>query len=192
MKRFQMLIAATALMFALSNDVFADIISGPVVNPANGHTYYLLNSHTWTESESEAILLGGHLATINDQAENDWIFNTFSTFGNIDRALWIGLTDQSNEGTFSWASGEPVSFTNWSGGQPDDGGPGEDFVHLLWPGHSNQGAWNDFQDLDSVNGFVLNGVVEVVPEPSTLGVLISAVGFFTFCRRKKRRGITNG
>jgi len=45
-----------------------------VTNPANGHSYYLLSSNTWTASQAEAAALGGNLP-INDAAENDWVFD---------------------------------------------------------------------------------------------------------------------
>jgi hypothetical protein len=44
----------------------------------NGHVYYLLNrTNTWQEAENGALSLGGHLVTINDSEENDWILATF-------------------------------------------------------------------------------------------------------------------
>ena len=43
------------------------VLSSPIVNPANGHIYYLLSQDDWTNSEAFSQTLGGHLATINDQ-----------------------------------------------------------------------------------------------------------------------------
>jgi hypothetical protein len=40
----------------------------------NGHTYYLLETSNWMDAESQAIALGGHLATVSSKSENDWIF----------------------------------------------------------------------------------------------------------------------
>jgi len=48
----------------------ASILTGPVVNPANGHVYYLLSQNTWSNAEAEAVALGGHLATIRNAAED--------------------------------------------------------------------------------------------------------------------------
>ena len=56
MKRFFVLIAAL-LFFAFQSR--ADIIVGPITNPANGHDYYLLTPNNWTASEAEAEALGG-------------------------------------------------------------------------------------------------------------------------------------
>src|SRR5689334_4408092 len=66
----------------------AAVLAGPVVNPANGHSYYLLSLNNWTGSQSESVSLGGNLATINDAAENAWVFSTFASFGGVQRNLW--------------------------------------------------------------------------------------------------------
>ena len=171
----------------------AAIISGPIINPTNNNTYYLLNSANWTQSENEAIALGGHLVTINDQTENNWVFDTFSTFGGVNRALWTGYNDGLTEGDFVWSSGETPIYTNWAGNQPDDGNTpsvSEDYVHLLWPTHPNTdpGQWNDFQNLSSVNGFTLNGVVEistVVPVPAAVWLFGSGlIGLIGMMKKK--------
>ncbi len=42
----------------------------------NGHRYELLESQTWDNAEAAAVARGGHLVTIDDQAEQDWIQQT--------------------------------------------------------------------------------------------------------------------
>jgi len=61
-------------------------LAGPVVNPANGHTYYLLSQSSWSDAEAEAVNLGGHLATIRNAGEQQWVFSTSSAYGG---AMWI-------------------------------------------------------------------------------------------------------
>lgn len=145
----------------------AGILAGPVYNPATTHNYFLLTSSSWTEAEALAVSMGGHLVTVNDAAENDWVVSTFSNFGGQPRALWTGLTDSAQEGIFTWSSGEPVSYTNWEVGQPDDGGgfyPHEDYV-LIWPspGPRSPGTWNDYINTNTFTQLSLQvfGVVEV-------------------------------
>lgn len=153
-----------------------------------GHTYYLLEAATWTDSEAEAIGLGGHLVTIDDLAENDFVVALGLSGGALKPdlhtgALWIGLSDQAIEGTFVWASGAPLVFTHWDLGEPnntpclpgDTTCVGEDFVHIGW--WTPQGYWNDIGDVPPAV-FPTYGVVEVasdVPEPSSLLLMSLAV-----------------
>jgi hypothetical protein len=140
-------------------------VSGPITNPANGHAYYLLPPNTWTLSEAAAVVLGGHLATINDAAENDWVYVTFD---GGSRHLWIGFNDAAQEGAFSWSDGQPASYTNWAFAQPDNGSGGssnEDYVHMYSGLHIFARAWNDSPDVGFFVPFgqLHYGVVEVVP-----------------------------
>jgi 2-keto-3-deoxy-6-phosphogluconate aldolase len=85
-KQSKLLLAAAATICTL---LPAAVLGGPAVldsaiNPANGHTYYLLSNSTWADAESAAIGLGGHLATIRSLAENNWIWNRWGT----NRDLW--------------------------------------------------------------------------------------------------------
>jgi len=90
------------------------VLLGPVIIPGNGNAYYLLSQNNWTGSEAEAVSLRGHLVTINNAAEDAWVSTTFSDYGGINRALWIGLNDAAVEGTFQWISGEPVGYLNFA------------------------------------------------------------------------------
>lgn len=158
-----------------ATSAFAAILTGPVYNPANFHSYFLLTSSSWTVAEAEAVSLGGHLTTVNDTAENSWLVSSFSNYGGQLRALWTGLNDSAVDGVYTWASGENSLFRNWEGGQPSTYIPEDDFVHI-WPspGPRSPGQWNDHYDISTfpAESFQLYGVVEVVPEP-TIFCLVS-------------------
>ena len=165
----------------------AAVILGPVNNATNGHHYYLLSSSSWPTSEAEAMSLGGHLTTINDAAENAWVLSTFETAAG----LWIGLSDSVIEGTFVWADGAPVTYLNWNlyepDGNPDE--PRQDFVLMLQPGFPGMisGAWVD-SDPDNYTYSAFNpvhGVVEVVPEPSTVALMLPASLLLATFRRRR-------
>jgi Lectin C-type domain/PEP-CTERM motif len=164
------------------------VISGPIVNPNNGHTYYLLSSDTWTASQAAAVSLGGNLVTINDAAEQTWVFGTFAGFGGgTNRFLWIGLNDVAAEGTFVWVSGEPLGFTNWVPGEPNNNMGNEDYV-AMYPIAFSNGQWNDFNN-GPFAGFESSGVVEVapVPEPTTMLLLGSGLTGIVIKVRKRRK-----
>jgi hypothetical protein len=122
------------------------IAAGPISNPDNGHDYFLLEASSWTDAEAAAVVLGGHLATIRNQAEQDWVYSTFAAYGGLNRSLWIGLNDAASEGTFVWVSGEPVTYSDWGGGEPNNSGGIEDYVHMWCPNSGAPGRWNDLSN----------------------------------------------
>jgi hypothetical protein len=172
-------LATLAVVFFAASSSPAGILTGPIINPANSHQYYLLTEDTWQASEAEAVALGGHLATINDAAEQDWIFSNFGSFNGTNRSLWIGLNDAAKEGTFTWISGEPVTYTHWLANQPDNNAiGGENYVHILRTGNTfnvTPGFWNDLTSPNSpyYSAFgPIVGVVEVTPEPGAVALVL--------------------
>jgi hypothetical protein len=164
---------AAALLVGASMALEAATLVGPVVNPANQHGYYLLEADSWQDSERQAVELGGHLVTINDRAEQDWVFSTFGAYAGVNRSLWIGLREVNVEGSFEWSSGEVVDFANWLPGQPDNSPVtgGEGYVHLLNTGNEYGhpgGLWNDIASPNSAFPTFnpICGVVEVDAQPS--------------------------
>jgi hypothetical protein len=95
-----------------------------VRNPGTGHWYAILHDMTWAEGEAYAVSLGGHLATINDEAEDRWIPATFQ-----EEAL-AGFNDLDKDGTWVWASGETATYTNWLPDEPYHGGGTSDVLLL--------------------------------------------------------------
>ena len=155
----------TIVLVAFVLSARGGILAGPIINPANGHIYYLLSQNTWSNAEAEAVGLGGHLTTIRNAAEDSWVYSTFGSYGG---ALWIGLTDRDKVFQFAWSSGEPVAYTNWGGGQPDHGN-GEFYVHMLPRGHYAAGQWNDYANFETVlaEQYPLYGVAEVLPSTNS-------------------------
>ena len=151
----------------------AEFIGGPITNNANGHFYYILTPKTWTESEAQAVALGGHLVTIDDDTENSWVQTTLGFYSGVQRRLWIGLTDQAQEGQFVWASGSASTYRNWLAGEPNNGNGGnEDFVFMYRTNEGRGPTWNDVPDTG--DGLVY-GVVEVEPSPANLAVLAGPI-----------------
>jgi hypothetical protein len=99
------------------------------------------------------------LASIGNQAEQDFVYNTFSS---PTRLLWIGFNDVASEGNFAWSSGEPVTFTNWAPGEPNDAIGGEDFTAIYQPGHPYASKWNDFGERVVSGNLPINGVAELI------------------------------
>jgi hypothetical protein len=198
-------------MFALALSVEAtvtraDIVQGPVLNPANNHSYYLLSQDTWTNSETQAEALGGTLVTVNDAAENSYVYNTFAGAGT--RNLWIGYNDPTQDShgglhasNFTWVSGETAAYTDWCVGEPNNSGrSGEhEYYGMMWglnsdialdtTHHRVAGGWNDIVTAGTYPVIVLGqpyGVVEIVPEPASISLLVLGTVSMLIRRRRCR------
>jgi len=89
--------------------------------------YTVVDGPTWEEAEANAVALSGHLVTINDQEENDWLVDNLkdldvikddSRYINHTDIYSIGLTRDSAQDAWKWASGEEVNFTNFGPQEP--------------------------------------------------------------------------
>ncbi len=79
----------------------------------DGSKYFCSSSsnYTWWQADAAAQAAGGHLAVINDNAENNFLGSHL-----LASYAWIGYTDQNQEGNFNWVTGEPETYTNWYSG----------------------------------------------------------------------------
>lgn len=115
----------------------------------------------WVAAQSNAVSLGGYLAAIGSAAENA-AARSYVNGALAQMSVWIGLTDEAVEGTFVWVNGEPVVFTNWSAGEPNNFG-NEDYTEMV-----SNGQWNDLASSSRRFGLVEQVLVSAVPEPATL------------------------
>jgi hypothetical protein len=188
------LVAAMVACACPATAVAAEVIAGPISNPSNGNLYYLLSQDNWTGAEATAQSLQGHLATVNSAAENQWIFDTFSSYGGVNRLLWIGLHDTTDfsDWAWAWASGAPVVYTNFSPAEPNSEGY-ERWVYMYpngMPVDSWQrypGTWNNYSNYSTELGGPIYAVAQVAPEPSSFALLgIGGFGLLAYAWRKRK------
>ena len=118
--------------------------------------------------------MGGTLATFNSSTKFDGFYATVSNVissenlvpttaadGGGAKYVWLGATDQLNEGTWIWENGSQMTFDNWGSGdygsEPDNFNNQDGLALGLenWPtgsadgaGYGDAGYWND---LDTSN-----------------------------------------
>lgn len=109
--------------------------TGMMFDYYRGHLYVgvlVYRGASWDLGGQTARRAGGHLATISDAEENKFVVDFFSSetgflskdpMGNL-HGPFIGLYQLPNsrepKGGWGWVTGEPLTYTNWSSGNPDD------------------------------------------------------------------------
>jgi len=100
-----------------------------------GDNYYYISDYQadWYTAKSESELQGGHLITISDMSENNFVLNNYPNSG----MLWIGLTDEEVEDNWEWITEEPFVMENWESVSPN-GGTNENYGAM-----NGDGSWDD-------------------------------------------------
>ena len=120
------------------------------------HSSYqvIKKSLTWEESRIDAEILGGHLAVINT-AE---IWEMVLGLDGLQSGLYIGATDQQQEGNWKWLSGEalanlqrtPDTFHAWHPNEPN----GNNNEHFAIISNVRGYGWNDLNSRQQ-EGYIL-------------------------------------
>jgi predicted nuclease with TOPRIM domain len=100
-------------------------------------------SFSWHEARADAEKRGGHLATITSEAE--WFFIKKRLGDSLPNVrIWIGATNEGNEGHWRWVTGEPWGYTRWNTGEPNNHRNREHYAHIY--GSNFDYRWNDLHN----------------------------------------------
>lgn len=136
-----------------------------VSNTFNGNTYSIIHTPmTWENARLWCLAAGGHLVTIESEAENEYLSALIaSTTESID-GYYIGLCKVNNK--WRWCTGASLrdtGFDSWGPGMPDNYS-GYQFVGRMMNtnyGTWQRGEWDDFED-----GILLPFILEKESSPS--------------------------
>ncbi|XP_036054531.1 pulmonary surfactant-associated protein D [Onychomys torridus] len=78
---------------------------------------------------------GGQLASPRSAAENAAIQQLITAH---NKAAFLSMTDMDTEGKFTYPTGEPLVYSNWAPGEPNNNGGAENCVEIF-----TNGQWND-------------------------------------------------
>lgn len=131
--------------------------AGSEVSLAFGSKQYVIYTDrmNWVEASAYAQYIGGHLATIPDEATNVYLATEMRRLGLT--GAWIGLNDEKQEGVWVWQTGSTATYRNWARKEPnnrDRDRRGEDHAVLR-----SNGEWNDY--MGYAHGHAIPFIVEL-------------------------------
>lgn len=92
---------------------------------------------TWEEAEAYCESLGGHLAIITSEEENEFLYQLMLDEGY--NSAYFGLIDSYEEGSWVWVDGTLPSYTNWHLDEPSATYEHYGMFYYLF----TDGTWND-------------------------------------------------
>lgn len=104
---------------------------------------------TWTEARDACEDSGMHLVSIDDAAHNQWLVARAMPLSAI--SWWMGYSDLTAEGVWTWVDGAPVTYENWYPGEPNNGVSAPEHC-AAFPEHTAT-AWNDLS-CDALHPFI--------------------------------------
>ncbi len=87
--------------------------------------FWINSKNSWDDAERICEAMGGHLATLTSYAQNDAAYQAMQQEPDAT-SCYFGFSDQTQEGIWSWVTGEPIIMLNWQPGEPN-GGTGENY-----------------------------------------------------------------
>ena len=105
------------------------------------HRYELITDGlNWEDARAECEEMGGHLVTINSEAEQRFIEQLLADSELNDSAdVWIGTAEELGDYS-SWVTGEAVIYTNWGVPQPDNLGGGQHHAVIVNGDRGSEGG----------------------------------------------------
>lgn len=146
-------IAITAII--VSGATFAD--SARIKNTGNNHYYQRFDkTRGWYDAKAFCDQQGGYLATITSASEQNFIWTNLGNTSQTD-GMWLGASDEKQEGLWAWSTREAWNYTNWQVDAPDNAGSyGQHYLMMYtgtnWSSPSPASFWGDMSSLNNFAG----------------------------------------
>lgn len=115
----------------------------------NNHRYILFDDIlNWKEAEVKAEELGGTLVTIASQDEQSLVERLIGVGQRYQ--YFMGGTDENQEGTFRWVTGDLIGLAKWGSGEPNNAGGSENYLQI-----GKTGFWNDIPVTSLSSGYIV-------------------------------------
>lgn len=118
----------------------------------DGRPYLIcVNQMGWFAARNICHSVGYDLAVANDAGEDAFLFGELQRRGL--GGAWIGLNDHVAEGQWVWLDGQPLLYSHWDQGEPNNGGNGGEDCGIIMTDPNRAAEWDD-RECDSTRPFL--------------------------------------
>ncbi|OYW74079.1 MAG: hypothetical protein B7Z37_19215 [Verrucomicrobia bacterium 12-59-8] len=108
----------------------------------NGHYYQVVSDRmNQSNAQKHAQSLGAHLATINSQAEQDWMNRVLPPFLKQVSQWMATIGGVREKGVWQWVTGEPFEFTRWEDATVVSSEPEKNFILKITANSNSKVEW---------------------------------------------------
>jgi uncharacterized repeat protein (TIGR02543 family) len=122
-----------------------------------GRFSIIAGTRTWPQARADAHARGGELACF--PTEDRWTRGMASLGAAATddyTGLWIGATDATVEGTWTWVNGEAFSYSRWASSRPSvTVGNTLDYAEVAGGNGAEVGMWYDRSSSTTRDGYIL-------------------------------------
>ncbi|MEI6217859.1 MAG: C-type lectin domain-containing protein [bacterium] len=109
-----------------------------------GHHYLLVPDNvSWQEAKTACEQMDGHLVIVNNAKEDSFVATLAA-----GRNVWLGCTDEAEQGVWLWGDGAKLTYAGWAPSEPNNYGGREH-----WGVCCGDGRWNDVS-IDTLCAYV--------------------------------------
>ncbi|XP_033624558.1 macrophage mannose receptor 1-like [Asterias rubens] len=73
---------------------------------------------SWDQANNDCAAVGAHLIAVRDRFEQSFLASRLGVQNG--QMFWIGMSETAQKGSYEWVNNDPITYTNWGRGQPDD------------------------------------------------------------------------
>jgi len=115
-----------------------------------GHWYkFIAGDVSWHAAKKRCEEMGGYLVCVESREENDFL-RTFAK----GQSIWLGATDEAQEGVWRWVNGSKFTYADWFRTEPNNYRKNEHYLEVS-PNFGSKWEWFDATaEGHKIDGFI--------------------------------------
>ena len=107
---------------------------------------------TWHEAQRKCRAMGGRMAEVRSSIENDFLMKL--ALNAKQTGIWLGSTDEVQQGTWLWSDDSGLAFNYFANGQPDRRTTGQHYLLMMIKSQRGQWCSQPDRSMEWTPGFI--------------------------------------